>query len=81
MKKSVKLWTFLVLILSIKKDNFMEKTYVITGSTSGIGKAVLEKLAANKENLIFAGYRNEKKLPQNIPDNIKYFYDFRVQEH
>ncbi len=62
------------MILSIKKDNFMEKTYVITGSTSGIGKAVLEKLAANKENLIFAGYRNEKKLPQNIPDNIKYFY-------
>lgn len=52
----------------------MSKTYVITGSTSGIGKAVLEKLSANKGNFIFAGYRNEKKLPAQIFDNIKYFY-------
>ena len=52
----------------------MGKTYVITGSTSGIGRAVLENLAVNKDNSIFAGYRNEQKLPQNIPDNIKYFY-------
>lgn len=52
----------------------MVKTYVITGSTSGIGKAVLEKLCENKDNLIFAGYRNEEKLPHKIPDNIKYFY-------
>jgi short-subunit dehydrogenase len=52
----------------------MQKTYVITGSTSGIGKAVLNKLAANSDNFIFAGYRNESKLPDVIPDNIKYFY-------
>ncbi len=58
----------------IKKDNCMEKTYIITGSTSGIGKAVLEKLSSNSENLIFAGYRNEKKLPAEIPENVKYFY-------
>ena len=61
-------------LMSIKKDNLMTKTYVITGSTSGIGKAVLEKLSAKKDNLIFAGYRNEKKLPEQIPDNVKYFY-------
>ena len=32
------------------------KTYVITGATSGIGKALLKKIAKN--NIIFAGYRN-----------------------
>ena len=52
----------------------MAKTYVITGSTSGIGKAVLEKLSSDNDNLIFAGYRNEQKLPSDIPNNIKYFY-------
>ena len=36
----------------------MKKTYVITGSTSGIGKALLESLV--KDNIVFAGYRNEK---------------------
>ena len=61
-------------LMSIKRDNPMTKTYVITGSTSGIGKAVLEKLSAKKDNLIFAGYRNGKKLPEQIPDNVKYFY-------
>lgn len=62
------------MILNIKKDNFMGKTYIITGSTSGIGKAVMEKFSSNSENLIFAGYRNEKKLPAEIPENVKYFY-------
>ena len=33
------------------------KTYVITGSASGIGRALLEKLA--KDNVVFAGYRNK----------------------
>ncbi len=36
----------------------MKKTYVVTGSTSGIGKALLEALV--KDNIVFAGYRNEK---------------------
>lgn len=36
----------------------MGKTYVITGTTSGIGKALLQKLV--DENTVFAGYRNEK---------------------
>ena len=52
----------------------MSKTYVITGSTSGIGKAVLEKLSENKDSFVFAGYRNENKLPSAIADNVNYFY-------
>ena len=36
----------------------MKKTYVITGSTSGIGKTLLNVLV--KDNTVFAGYRNEK---------------------
>lgn len=38
------------------------KTYVITGSTSGIGRALTEKLA--KDNKVFAGYRNEKYIDE-----------------
>lgn len=41
------------------------KTYVITGATSGIGRALLDELS--KENLVFAGYRNsryEKELSE-----------------
>lgn len=34
------------------------KTFVITGSTSGIGRALLEEFS--KENKVFAGYRNPK---------------------
>lgn len=36
----------------------MKKIYVITGATSGIGKALLNAFV--KDNLVFAGYRNEK---------------------
>ena len=36
----------------------MKKTYVITGATSGIGKALLNAFV--KDNIVFAGYRNEK---------------------
>lgn len=36
------------------------KTIVLTGSTSGIGKALLASLA--KDNVVFAGYRNEKYI-------------------
>ena len=50
------------------------KTYVITGSTSGIGKSLTEEFSKDKNNIIFAGYRNEKKIPQNYPENIIYFY-------
>ena len=50
------------------------KTYVITGAASGIGRALLLKLAEN--NIIFAGYRNkshEEDL-KNISLNIFPFY-------
>lgn len=50
------------------------KTYVITGSTSGIGKSLTEEFSKDKNNIIFAGYRNEKKIAQNHPENIIYFY-------
>ena len=52
----------------------MSKTYVISGATSGIGKALLEKLAEN--NVVFAGYRSEEKreLLEQISPNIQPFY-------
>lgn len=51
------------------------KTYVITGATSGIGRALLDELS--KENLVFAGYRNsryEKELSE-IENVIPFFID------
>ncbi len=50
------------------------KTYVITGATSGIGKALAEKLA--QDNVVFAGYRSESKreMLAAISDNIFPFY-------
>lgn len=50
------------------------KTYVITGATSGIGKALLLKLA--EENVVFAGYRNKDHalMLQEISPNIFPFY-------
>ena len=50
------------------------KTYVITGAASGIGKALISKLAEN--NIIFAGYRrksHEEEL-KKISSNIYPFY-------
>lgn len=38
------------------------KTYVITGATSGIGKALVKRLVDG--NVVFAGYRNEKYLQE-----------------
>ena len=49
----------------------MGKTYVITGATSGIGKALTEYFS--KDNTVFVGYRNEEKL-SNLPDNVIPFY-------
>lgn len=40
----------------------MKKIYVITGSTSGIGRALLEKLS--RSNTVFAGYRNGKYIEE-----------------
>ncbi len=52
----------------------MQKIYVITGSTSGIGKAVTEALLRDKDNIVFAGYRNKNKLEENHNPNLIYFY-------
>ncbi len=52
----------------------MGKVYVITGSTSGIGKELVRVFSQDKDNLVYAGFRNEKKLDRNSGDNVKYFY-------
>jgi len=51
------------------------KTYVITGATSGIGKALLEELSVNA--LVFAGYRNPKyeKVLSEMPNVTPFFID------
>ena len=50
------------------------KTYVITGASSGIGRTLVDRLAA--DNVIFAGYRNEGHLEmlKKISPNIYPFY-------
>lgn len=56
------------------------KIYVITGATSGIGFALLEKLCKN--NIVFAGYRNEEKIKKwNYNGNvIPFFIDMTNSE-
>ena len=51
------------------------KIYVITGATSGIGKALTEVLS--KDNIVFAGYRSEEKAKMfsEISSNI---YPFKI---
>lgn len=48
--------------------------YVVTGSTSGIGKELLTELS--KENIVFASYRNSDYLPEleNLGTNVIPFY-------
>ena len=49
------------------------KTYVITGTTSGIGYSILQALC--KDNIIFAGYRNSDKIKDwNFNKNVIPFY-------
>lgn len=52
----------------------MGKVYVITGSTSGIGKELVNLFAKTGDNLVFAGYRSKDKLPAIRCENVKYFY-------
>ena len=50
------------------------KVYVVTGATSGIGKALVEILS--KTSIVFAGYRSESKKEdlQRISEKIIPFY-------
>ena len=50
------------------------KTYVVTGATSGIGKALIERLAQG--NIVFASYRSESKVDElkSFSENIYPFY-------
>lgn len=50
------------------------KTYIITGTTSGIGKALVKELS--KYAIVFAGYRNSQKVEElkKISENIIPFY-------
>lgn len=51
----------------------MNKIYVITGATSGIGKALTLKLIESGHK-VFAGYRNKDKLTGLVSENIIPFY-------
>ena len=52
----------------------MNKTYVITGATSGIGLALSRELS--RDNFVFAGFRNSEKGKEleEISENIRPFY-------
>ena len=49
---------------------------LITGATSGFGKAIAEKFAANKYDVIITGRRND--LLQQVAENIRKKYDVNV---
>ena len=49
---------------------------LITGATSGFGKAIAEKFAVNKYDVIVTGRRND--LLQQVADNIRKKYDVNV---
>ena len=57
------------------------KVYVITGATSGIGKALLKVLA--KDNMVFAGYRSEQKAKELVSygkNVIPFYVDYAKPE-
>ena len=49
---------------------------LISGATSGFGKSIAEKFAANKYDVIITGRRND--LLQQVADNIRKKYDVNV---
>ena len=60
------------------------KVYVVTGAASGIGRALVERLAT--DNIVFAGYRREgcaedlRKISENvIPFKIDMCDDISIE--
>ena len=51
------------------------KIYVVTGATSGIGKALVETLV-KEDSIVFAGYRSQSKQEElaNISEKVHPFY-------
>ena len=59
----------------------MNKIVLITGATSGIGKACAIKFAAAKYDLIITGRRNERlnELKKNLKMNMAFmFYHYAL---
>ena len=54
----------------------MEKIILITGATSGFGKAIAEKFAANGWNCIITGRRKERLL--EVAENLSSTYNVKV---
>lgn len=54
------------------------KTYVITGSTSGIGEALTKYFS--KDNIVFAGYRKEGDIYKDNKNVIPFYVDYAKPE-
>lgn len=54
----------------------MEKIILVTGATSGFGKAIAEKFAENKFNVIITGRRTE--LLQSLKEELQIKYGVKV---
>jgi NADP-dependent 3-hydroxy acid dehydrogenase YdfG len=59
-----------------KPDEHMNKTALITGATSGFGKAIAEKYAAQHDNVIITGRR--KNLLDEVAADLQKKYSIKV---
>ncbi|RYF99714.1 MAG: SDR family NAD(P)-dependent oxidoreductase [Chitinophagaceae bacterium] len=55
----------------------MNRIVFVTGATSGFGKAIAEKFAANKSNLVITGRRKERL--EQLSDELRSKYDIKVR--
>ena len=51
----------------------MKKNIIITGSTSGIGKELVNQFK-DEDYIVYCGYRSIEKLDKNLPENVIPFY-------
>ncbi len=54
----------------------MEKTVLITGATSGFGKAIATEFAANGRDLIITGRRDERL--QDLAKSLAFTYGVEI---